>query len=242
MTSAIRTRIGRQSSTAARTSPRTFVSDFASSLSMPASVCSVICRCMMDSATVSRVSSALATAVNFPAALRLDAMTGWIIRWTVRLRWLSSAVTESTRNGMSSLTISTTVWPHDQPSLLWSGLNTRILVVPGLRDWAYCHSEETAPRRQSCPVSAQSVGDTFAKNCRVKRSMSPARFPAPRREVRAILSINSCFLLSSLLDIGLPRRMLAGRGSHYETFWRPPQKGEHIRIWPSVYQKLTNLL
>ena len=36
-------------------------------------------------------------------------------RWTVRPCRFSSHVTESTRNGMSSLTISTTVWPLCQP-------------------------------------------------------------------------------------------------------------------------------
>ena len=54
-------------------------------------------------------------------------MTTWMARWSV----VSAIVTESTRNGMSSVTISITLWPaaaHSLSSTL--GVNTRTLAVP----------------------------------------------------------------------------------------------------------------
>ena len=49
-------------------------------------------------------------------------MTGWMIRWTPKPRWFSSIVTESIRNGMSSVTISTAVCVASQPLTSNSGL------------------------------------------------------------------------------------------------------------------------
>ena len=48
------------------------------------------------------------TSSSWPATSRRTTSSGWITRWMARPRRLSSAVTESTRNGMSSLTTSTT--------------------------------------------------------------------------------------------------------------------------------------
>ena len=51
--------------------------------------------------------------------------------------WLTRApATESTRNGMSSVTTWTMVRVLDQPSVSVLGLNTRTLAVPGMRDRA----------------------------------------------------------------------------------------------------------
>ena len=55
-----------------------------------------------------------------PAASRTVRSTGWITRCRVRPWRFTSIVTESTRNGMSSLTISTTVWVLCQPC--WAGV------------------------------------------------------------------------------------------------------------------------
>ncbi len=55
------------------------------------------------------------TSSRSPASSRRTARIGWMTRWIPRCCRDSSAVTESTRNGMSSLTISTTVWPVLQP-------------------------------------------------------------------------------------------------------------------------------
>jgi len=56
------------------------------------------------------------TASSWPA-LRLTVRIGWTISSTPMSRRRNSAETESTRNGMSSLTISITVWSDFQP---WS--------------------------------------------------------------------------------------------------------------------------
>ena len=48
-------------------------------------------------------------------------------------RALTSMRVESTRNGMSSVTISSTVWVDCQPCSSKSGLYTRTLAVPGVR-------------------------------------------------------------------------------------------------------------
>ena len=55
--------------------------------------------------------------MSSPAAFRRTAITGWMIRWTPQPCRFSSMLTESIRNGMSSVTISTAVWVDCQP---WS--------------------------------------------------------------------------------------------------------------------------
>ncbi len=49
-------------------------------------------------------------------------MTGWMIRWTPYPRRFSSIETESIRNGLSSVTISTAVWVDCQPWVSNRGL------------------------------------------------------------------------------------------------------------------------
>jgi hypothetical protein len=49
------------------------------------------------------------TSARSPAASRTTRMTGWMRTWMPDPRAPSSIVTESTMNGMSSVTISTTV-------------------------------------------------------------------------------------------------------------------------------------
>ncbi|MNL06779.1 hypothetical protein D3C87_1274270 [compost metagenome] len=50
-----------------------------------------------------------------PLASRQMLKTGWMVEWSVRPSRLISIVIESTRNGMSSLTISMIVWSECQP-------------------------------------------------------------------------------------------------------------------------------
>src|SRR4029453_3241424 len=50
-----------------------------------------------------------------PSRSRRTASTGWASRWTLISRRLNSLAIESTRNGMSSLTICTMVWRLSQP-------------------------------------------------------------------------------------------------------------------------------
>jgi hypothetical protein len=57
-----------------------------------------------------------------PFGSRATVIIGWITRWTTRPLALIAKLIESTRNGMSSLTISTIVCGDDQPSAAGSGL------------------------------------------------------------------------------------------------------------------------
>nr|WP_169054979.1 hypothetical protein [Azospirillum sp. TSA2s] len=111
-----RSRIGVQSSTAARTS--------ASTRSIPSrrrawaagSDSGSIEQCMKDSSRAPSFSSPGSRSSTMrPSASRTTRVTGWMMRWTVTPCRFSSAVTESTRKGMSSLTISTTERSVCQP-------------------------------------------------------------------------------------------------------------------------------
>jgi len=100
-------------------------------------------------------------ALERPLGARLANMIGWITRCTSPPMWLTPKVMESTRNGMSSLITSTTVWPTAQPSVFWRGLNTRTFDSPWAR-WAISfHSECAAPARFSAVMPRRSPGGTF---------------------------------------------------------------------------------
>ena len=113
----------RQSSTAARTSAMTrsrlarIASRRAGSLSWS------ISKCMNDSEIAwSRGRPGASTASSMPPASRRTGITGWIVRW-IRRPWpFSAMLAESTRNGMSSVTTSTTVWVDCQPCCSICGL------------------------------------------------------------------------------------------------------------------------
>ena len=70
---------------------------------------------------------------------------GWTTRWIERPSWPSSAETESTRNGMSSVTTSTTVCPEAQPCSSTVGVKTRTRAVPCGRFAASSRWEYAAP-------------------------------------------------------------------------------------------------
>ena len=77
---------------------------------------------------------------------RLTSNCGWMTTWTSRSCRASSIVTESTRNGMSSVTTSTTECPPaDQPCSASVGVKTRTLAVPCGRDSASWWCEARAP-------------------------------------------------------------------------------------------------
>ena len=62
---------------------------------------------------------------------RTTSKLGWITTCTSRSCRDSSMVSESTRNGMSSTTTSTTLWPAaDQPLSASVGVTTRTWAVP----------------------------------------------------------------------------------------------------------------
>jgi hypothetical protein len=70
-------------------------------------------------------------------------------------------VTESTRNGMSSVTTSTTERPDaDQPESAIVGVTTRTVAVPCGREEASSRWEVRAPNRSSGERSATSSGAT----------------------------------------------------------------------------------
>ena len=76
-------------------------------------------------------------------------------------RSVSAIVIESTRNGMSSVTTSTTVWPPaDQPCSGTVGVNTRTRAVPCGRVCASLSWEASAPYTSTSPRSTTSSGAT----------------------------------------------------------------------------------
>ncbi len=70
------------------------------------------------------------TSSSFPVRSRRTTICGWITAWMPRPLRESSLVTESTRNGMSSVTTSTTECVHDQPFSSIDGEYTRTFAVP----------------------------------------------------------------------------------------------------------------
>ena len=79
----------------------------------------------------STASSSVKTSCSWPVTSRRTRICGCTTMCTSRLCSLSSIVTESTRNGMSSVTTSTTVWPPaDQPCSATVGVKTRMFAVP----------------------------------------------------------------------------------------------------------------
>ncbi len=70
---------------------------------------------------------------------------GWMTRWMAWPAWASALVTESTRNGMSSVTTSTTVWPEAQPFASTVGVCTRTAEVPWGRLAARARCDSAAP-------------------------------------------------------------------------------------------------
>ena len=82
-----------------------------------------ISKCMNDSEIAwSRGRPGASTASSMPPASRRTGITGWIVRWIKRPWPFSAMLAESTRNGMSSVTTSTTVWVDCQPCCSICGL------------------------------------------------------------------------------------------------------------------------
>ena len=85
------------------------------------------------------------TSASSPASSRRTTTTGWMGRWMTRPWRFSSMATESTRNGMSSVTISTMECLERQPCSSNRGLYTLTLTSPGWRRWARRQWARTAP-------------------------------------------------------------------------------------------------
>ena len=133
-----------QSSTDSRTSRSTAVRPRSSSAIRSSSSTRSISMCIQDSGdgalrrghglvTVG-LEGRVGTAVELqqpPVTSRRTRSCGWTTRWMPWLWWARNMVTESTRNGMSSVTISTTVWPAaDQPCSPTVGVDTCTVAVP----------------------------------------------------------------------------------------------------------------
>ena len=72
-------------------------------------------------------------------------MTGCTSTWMPASRRLSSMLTESTRNGMSSLTMSIAVCGDCQPCCSNVGLYTRTSAVPAARSRPNVQCDSAAP-------------------------------------------------------------------------------------------------
>jgi hypothetical protein len=110
-----------QSSTAMRSSPRTRSRSSRSTSSSAPSVWRSISMWITDSGAPSS-EWAGSTRCSSPSASRMTRMTGWTKRWMPYSRRLTAIPSESTRNGMSSLTTSTTVCVDCQPCCSKAGL------------------------------------------------------------------------------------------------------------------------
>ncbi len=158
--SSILLRIASQSLTAARTSPSTLW--IACSIAgISACVWITTSRCISDSLPAPSPASA-PSATGLPALSRFTGTTGCPSTCTPMPCSASAMVTESTRNGMSSLATWITVCGDSQPSRSRPGLKMRTEAVPGLRartsskkssasaaqPWALCCSSSSAVMRR----------------------------------------------------------------------------------------------
>jgi hypothetical protein len=109
-------------------------------------------------------------AASRPPASRSTAKMGCTIRCSVNPRRLISVVVESTRNGMSSLTISITECREAQPSSAIEGLRTRTFALPGTRTEPNCQCDSSAPDRSSGARAARSSSSSRRKYSRAKPS------------------------------------------------------------------------
>ncbi len=124
---------------------------------------------------------------SVPSAARSTPRIGWMIRCSVRPWRLTSIVTESTRNGMSSLTISMIVCVDCQPCSSIVGLKTRTLGAPALA----LAREVPVRERRAVQVGGLPLGQVLrgrpdrSSDRRASRSLvacpaPPSRAQAPR--------------------------------------------------------------
>ncbi len=168
------------SAQASRTSASTRATSAASASRRSGSMTRSTSAWMKDSRWASAAPSG-AMPVSVPCSSRCTATIGWTMRCSVRPCRLTSIETESTRNGMSSLTISMTVCVDCQPSPA-EGLNTRTRAWPGSRLRAKFQCESAAPYMSAGERSSRSSGSTClkyraTKRSRTSRSVPPARCP-----------------------------------------------------------------
>ena len=126
-----------------------------------------------------------ATPVSVPSAARATVTIGWMMRCSVSPWRLTSIVTESTRNGMSSLTISTIVCVDCQPCSSIVGLNTRTFARPGSRLRAKFQCDSAAPYRSASCALGEILGVDLAVVRRARTPRACRAAPAPPWRARA---------------------------------------------------------
>ena len=130
MSSLTRLNIGCQSTTAPRTSAKIWVNSSTKAFCSEALTMRSHSTKIRDSTASLRPAAwAAATVLTvsiLPSALRATLIKGWTIQCAVRPLRLIAIVTESTRKGILSFTICTTVCSLTKPSSAKLGLNTRI--------------------------------------------------------------------------------------------------------------------
>ncbi len=143
-----------QSLVAARTSASTLCRSSCTASSAASFVSRSTSMCTHDSRSTmpppSGDASSGARPISSPVAVRRTRMIGWTTRWMPRSRRSSAIVTESTTNGMSSFTMSITVWPC-------SGAVTLMIAVPRVRQCASRQWASARSARVSTPSEARSV-------------------------------------------------------------------------------------
>ncbi len=219
MSARTRARIGAQSRTVARTSASVASRSCCSLCRACASVTRSISYSCQDSACAG-VAPLVPMSRSRPRRSRLTGSTGCTIRCTARSARANAMPRESTRNGMSSVTVSTSVCGDSKPSAPGSGLKTRTSERPWVRRAAKLRCASAA-RESSCGVrAARSSSATPWKYARRKRCVSSRRTPAPA--LRAMRSMSatraagmlwSCRLSSTATACMPDHSSLKGRGS-----------------------------
>ncbi|OLT20686.1 hypothetical protein BJF78_35180 [Pseudonocardia sp. CNS-139] len=161
-TSRARSSIGPPSATTTRTSRRTRASSCSrSAATSPApGAAGARSRWIHDSTSVSGGGAAgspdVSTSASFPVSVRRTTTIGWITRSTLAPARRTPAIRDSTRNGMSSVTISTTCPPGPPGPPGTSGSRTRISGSPCAR----------IPASSRWPRAAASRTGWFSARCR----------------------------------------------------------------------------
>ena len=148
-----RSRILLQSSTASRTLPRTARSRAEISSRSASEATRSISRCIHDSVTTPNSSGAgglvVVDVLQSPDGVAPDDELRVDDEVDGAVQGASAAVTESTRNGMSSVTTSTMVCPLAHPCDSMLGFVTATFTVPTARCRARSRSASAAPSRSS---------------------------------------------------------------------------------------------
>ena len=124
--------------------------------------------CIHDSRTASSTGGSPSSLIgctlwSTPVMSRTTSNCGWMTRWISCCWRLSSIVTESTRNDMSSVTISTTEWPPaDQPWSALLGVKTLTLARP----WGRFSASRNCEARAAYTSESERSSMSSAAMCR----------------------------------------------------------------------------